>query len=211
MRAAQVGRTAGQVYIDLALPHDVDHEVKWLPGVTRVGLEDLGIELSRTADTLPLERASDLVTAEVAAFLTARSTQVAAPTIAALRSRAGVILDAELARLLARTPSMPAAHRREVELAMGRLLDKLLHSPTVRVKQLAAEGRFAAYADALAELFELDPSAIAGMATPPLVAPLAPLPTMATPPPLVAPLALPPTGSGAASIEPSLVPGGEVR
>ena len=222
VRAAQVGRTAGQVYIDLALPHDVDHEVKWLPGVTRVGLEDLGIELSRRADTLPLERASDLVTAEVAAFLTARSTQVAAPTIAALRSRAGVILDAELARLLARTPSMPAAHRREVELAMGRLLDKLLHSPTVRVKQLAAEGRFAAYADALAELFELDPSAIAGMATPPLATPLAPLPTMATPPlaplptmatppPLVAPLALPPTGSGAASIEPSLVPGGEVR
>ncbi len=63
---------------------------------------------------------------------------------------------------------MPAAHRDEVELAMGRLVDKLLHAPTLRVKQLAAEGRFATYADALAELFELDPAAIAGVSSPPL-------------------------------------------
>ena len=221
VRAAQVGRTAGQVYIDLALPHDVDHEVKWLPGVTRVGLEDLGIELSRRADTLPLERASDLVTAEVAAFLTERSTQWPRRRSPRFASRAGVILDAGSRGCWPERRRCPRPIAVRLSFAMGRLRQVAALADRA-VKQLAAEGRFAAYADALAELFELDPSAIAGMATPPLATPLAPLPTMATPPlaplptmatppPLVAPLALPPTGSGAASIEPSLVPGGEVR
>ena len=159
--------TRAQVYLDLAMPHDIAHEVGRLPGVTRLGLEHLGAVIA-DSDTGPqVQAATDIVTGEVAAYLTERSAQAAAPTIAALRARASDVLEAELARLLARTPHLADGERREVEIAMGRLVDKLLHAPTVRVKELAASGQFGAYADALAELFALDPQTVATVSAPP--------------------------------------------
>lgn len=166
--AARIRRgNAPQVYLDLAMPHDIEHAVGELPGVSRFGLEHLGDLIASAGPSPHLQQATDIVTAEVAAYLTERSAQAAAPTIAALRSRATEVVDAELARLNARTPELNDGQRREVEIAMGRLVDKLLHGPTVRVKQLAASGRVEAYADALAELFALDPETVATVSAPP--------------------------------------------
>ncbi|MDP9240936.1 MAG: glutamyl-tRNA reductase, partial [Actinomycetota bacterium] len=77
----------------------------------------------------------------------------------ALRSRAAALVDAELTRLTTRLPQLDAAARDEVELAVRRVVATLLHTPTVRVKELATEPGGETYAAALRELFELDPEA----------------------------------------------------
>ena len=85
-----------------------------------------------------------------------------APTVVALRTKAAKVVDAELARLAGR---LPADHRTldEVERAMRRVVDKLLHAPTVRVKELAGSPGGDAYEDALRVLFDLDPAVVAAV------------------------------------------------
>jgi len=147
-----------QVYIDLALPHDVETGVGELEGVTRLGLAELGVLLSGTTDTPQVQQARDLVTAEVAEYLLAGSAETVVPTVTALRARAAEVLEQELLRLEHRAPGLDDATRAEVRLAAHRIVEKLLHTPTVRVKELARSGLGASYARALSELFDLAPA-----------------------------------------------------
>ena len=158
-----------QLYVDLALPHDVDVSVADLDGVTRIGLAELGEALSHAGDVPQVRDARDIVTGEVAAFLTERSTEAVAPTVAALRSRAQSVVDDELSRLERRTPDLNDAHRAEVQLTVHRIVEKLLHAPTVRVKEMAQSGQGGSYARALSELFDLDPREVSVVSTPPVV------------------------------------------
>ena len=73
------------------------------------------------------------------------------------------VVDSELDRLDARLPDLGTEIRAEVEQAIRRVADKLLHHPTVRVKELANETGAVSYADALARLFALDPDAVAAV------------------------------------------------
>jgi glutamyl-tRNA reductase len=82
------------------------------------------------------------------------------PTVVALRSMATGVVETELDRLFSRLPALDESERAEVELAVRRVADKLLHHPTVRVKELANETGAVSYAVALAELFALDPEAV---------------------------------------------------
>ena len=82
------------------------------------------------------------------------------PTVVALRTMATGVVEAELARLMSRLPDLDDASRAEVEQTLRRVADKLLHQPTVRVKELANESGAVSYAAALAELFALDPEAV---------------------------------------------------
>ncbi|MGL5853590.1 MAG: glutamyl-tRNA reductase [Phycicoccus sp.] len=167
VRAASAGRAGRpQVYIDLALPHDVEPGVAALPGTARVGLAELGEDLAAAGATPQVAAARDLVTAEVAAYLTTRSAVEVAPTVTALRSRAGRLVDDELRRLERRTPGMGETERTEVRRAVERVVDKLLHTPTVRVKELARDGQGGSYARALSELFDLDPRDISLVSAP---------------------------------------------
>ncbi len=158
-----------QVFLDLALPHDVDLEVGYLPGATRVGLAELGDDLARAGSAPQVARARELVTGEVAAYLMARSAEAVAPTVTALRARAGQLVAEEMARLERRTPGMGEAEREEVRRAVQRVVDKLLHTPTVRVKELAREGQGGDYARALSELFDLDPRDVSLVSAPPTI------------------------------------------
>lgn len=162
--ATRGGRPAA--YVDLAMPHDIDHDVADVPGATRIGLDAIGTLLHDQGALPAVRAAEEIVTAEVAGYLTARASEAAAPTIAALRARANDVLTGELARLEARTPGFDARDRHEVEVAMGRLIDKLLHAPTVRFRELAARGSLAAYAEAIDALFALDPHALAAVESP---------------------------------------------
>jgi glutamyl-tRNA reductase len=110
-----------------------------------------------------LELAGAIVAEEVGSFLAAQRSMEVAPTVAALRSRAAALVDAELARLAGRLPGLDAAARVEVELAVRRVVATLLHTPTVRVKELATAPGGETYAQALRELFELDPEATAAV------------------------------------------------
>jgi glutamyl-tRNA reductase len=76
------------------------------------------------------------------------------------------VVDAELSRVFARLPQLDDDARAEVELAVRRVADKLLHQPTVRVKELANETGAVSYAAALAELFALDPEAVQAVTRP---------------------------------------------
>ncbi len=165
--AARGGRR--QVYVDLALPHDVDLAVAGLPGATRVGLGELGEDLADAGTAPQVAEAADLVTAEVAAYLLARSAEAVAPTVTALRTHAGELVEEELRRLERRMPDLTDAERAEVRRAVQRVVDKLLHTPTVRVKELAREGQGGSYARALSELFDLDPRDVSLVSAPPAI------------------------------------------
>jgi glutamyl-tRNA reductase len=101
-----------------------------------------------------------IVAEELTTYLAVRHAASVTPTVVALRSMATGVVDAELDRLFGRLPALDAEARAEVEHAVRRVADKLLHQPTVRVKELANEAGAVSYATALAELFALDPEAV---------------------------------------------------
>jgi glutamyl-tRNA reductase len=159
-----------QVVIDLALPRDVEPVATWtrpVPGVTLIDLQALGLLLEGRADTTQVVRVRDLVTGEVADYLTRRMEKSVAPTVAALRSRAADLVATEMDRLDQRLPGLDDVTRAEVGLAVHRIFEKLLHTPTTRVKEFAMEGSGDDYAAALRELFDLEPKDVANVSTPP--------------------------------------------
>jgi glutamyl-tRNA reductase len=146
--------------VDLALPRDVDPAVGELPGVRLVALDTLGEELDRVPEAAGIADVRTIVAGELAAFLAARRSQSVTPTVVALRTMATGVVQAELTRLSSRLPDLDETTRAEVERTINRVADKLLHQPTVRVKELANESGAISYAAALAELFSLDPEAV---------------------------------------------------
>lgn len=167
LAAARVG--AGErpiALIDLALPHDIDRGVKDLPGVTLVGLADLALVLQDTATGQEVQEVRRILGEEVTAFLAARRQASVTPTVVALRSMATGVVDAEMSRLESRLPDLDDFTRAEIRHAVRRVADKLLHEPTVRVKELANESGAVSYAAALAELFALDPEAVDAVTRP---------------------------------------------
>jgi glutamyl-tRNA reductase len=167
---AMAGRSGRPlVVIDLALPRDVDPGVAALPGVHVVDLALLQGE--RAAGLLQDERTADggnpavaaddiaaahaLIEAETALLRAERQAAAVAPTVSALRTQAAEVVDAELLRLSARVPDLDARARSEVARTVRRVVDKLLHEPTVRVKELASAPGGVDYADALRALFGL--------------------------------------------------------
>jgi glutamyl-tRNA reductase len=152
--------------IDLALPHDVDPAVAALPGVTLINLADLAADLYDSDAGREVAEVRHIVTQEVAAFLAARRQASVTPTVVALRSMATSVVDAEMSRLDTRMPDLDPTQRAEVLQAVRRVADKLLHEPTVRVKELANETGAVSYATALAELFALDPDKVDAVTRP---------------------------------------------
>lgn len=152
--------------IDLALPHDVDPAVAELPDVELIGLARLAEELHDGDIAGDVAAVRRVVTEEITSFLAARRSSAVTPTVVALRTMATGVVDAELARLHARLPDLPPEAAAEVEQAVRRVADKLLHQPTVRVKELANESGAVSYAAALAELFSLDPDAVEAVTRP---------------------------------------------
>lgn len=146
--------------LDLALPRDIDPAVRTVPGVELVDLEVLGARLETERGPDDVDAARGIVSDEVGSFLAWQRANRVAPTVVALRSKAEELVAAELARLTSRVPELDARSRTEVEATVRRVVDKLLHTPTVRVKQLAETPGGQAYADALGELFGLDPAAV---------------------------------------------------
>lgn len=165
-RAGQADAERPLAVIDLALPHDVEPSVAELPGVELFGLARLAEEL-RVAEVAPgIDAVRDIVTQEIAAFTAARRQASVTPTVVALRTMATTVVDSEIARLDGRLPDLDPATRAEVLQTVRRVADKLLHQPTVRVKQLANETGAVSYAAALAELFALDPDAVDAVTRP---------------------------------------------
>ncbi|MBO0848458.1 MAG: glutamyl-tRNA reductase [Pseudonocardia sp.] len=152
------------VVCDLGLPRDVDAAVTGLPGVTVVDLSTLHERLSERTEGDTVRAVRQIVADEVAGYLSAQRSAEVTPTVTALRRRAAEVVDAELLRLAGRLPELDPGVRDELTRTVRRVVDKLLHTPTVRVKQLAEAPGGDAYAEALRELFGLDPQAPAAVA-----------------------------------------------
>ncbi|PRY43414.1 glutamyl-tRNA reductase [Umezawaea tangerina] len=145
------------VVCDLGLPKDVDPAAADLAGVTVVDLETLQRRLTDAPTGQDAHRANEIIGEEVRGYLAGQRSAEVTPTVTALRKRAAEVVDAELLRLDTRLPELDAAVRGELAKTVRRVVDKLLHTPTVRVKELASAPGGAGYAEALRELFGLDP------------------------------------------------------
>lgn len=153
------------VICDLGMPRDVDAAVSGLPGVHVIDMERIQREPSAQVASSDTDAAHGIVAREVATYLAGQRMAEVTPTVTALRQRAADVVTAELLRLDHRLPDLDTAQREEVARTVRRVVDKLLHAPTVRVKQLASSPGGDSYAEALRELFELDPTAVDAVAT----------------------------------------------
>ena len=149
------------VFLDLAMPRDVEPAVAGLPGVAVIGMDQLS-EHGAAAGADDVTAVRSICEAELAAYRSAVDAARVAPTVVALRAKAATVVDAELARLAGRlTADGLSGHALdEIAQTVRRVVDKLLHAPTVRVKELAGSPGGEEYAAALRVLFDLDPRAV---------------------------------------------------
>jgi glutamyl-tRNA reductase len=140
--------------IDVAVPRDVDPAAAGLPGVTLLDMDDLrafadaGIAERRREAT----RARDIVDDEVARYREQSTARQVAPVVAALRERVDEVRAAEIERL---GRKLSDAERDAVDAVTRGVVAKLLHDPTVRLKDAAGTVRGERLAEALRELFDL--------------------------------------------------------
>lgn len=149
--------------LDLAMPRDVDAAVHRLAGARLVDIESLAEASADAPMAADVDQVRRIVADEVADFAAAQRAARITPTVVALRTMAADVVASEIARLEGRLPGLDDKHRAEITQTVRRVVDKLLHAPTVRVKQLAAEPGGAGYADALRTLFDLDPETVASV------------------------------------------------
>ncbi|WP_129307611.1 glutamyl-tRNA reductase [Streptomyces sp. L2] len=161
---AEIPRPAPALFLlDLAMPRDIDAAVHRLAGVRLVDIESLAEASADAPMAADVDQVRRIVSDEVAAFGAAQRAAHITPTVVALRTMAADVVASEIARLDGRLPDLDARQRGEIRQAVHRVVDKLLHAPTVRVKELAAEPGGAGYADALRTLFDLDPETVAAV------------------------------------------------
>ncbi|MFF1360762.1 glutamyl-tRNA reductase [Streptomyces sp. NPDC058297] len=162
LRATE-GRTDGLSLLDLAMPRDIDGAAHRIAGVRFVDIESLAQASADAPMAADVDQVRGIVSDEVAAFGAAQRAATITPTVVALRTMAADVVAGEITRLDGRLPELDEKQRAEITQTVRRVVDKLLHAPTVRVKQLAAEPGGAGYADALRTLFDLDPEAVAAV------------------------------------------------
>jgi len=152
--AAQRKNPHPMILVDLSMPRDIDD------AVTSAGEEIrlLNIEELTTLagdGTRDEDEARKVVSQELSEYLEQSRVQAVVPTVKALRQRASDVIDDELGQLMRRSPGMSDQERAEVSRTVRRVVDKILHTPTVQVKKLSSTGGSVNYAEALAVLFNL--------------------------------------------------------
>ncbi|MFB0627920.1 glutamyl-tRNA reductase [Streptomyces sp. AB3(2024)] len=160
VRSSVDGTAVRLALLDLAMPRDIDAAVHRIPGVRLVDIESLAEASADAPMAADVDAVRTIVADEVAAFGAAQRAAHITPTVVALRAMAAEVVAMEVARLDGRVPDLDERQRAEVTQTVRRVVDKLLHAPTVRVKQLASEPGGAGYAEALRELFDLDPQTV---------------------------------------------------
>jgi glutamyl-tRNA reductase len=162
--AALDQRPAGAplVLLDLAMPRDVDPAVADLPDVSVIGLDELRGTGEAAVGAAEVAAVRAIVEEEFAAYGSAVRAAQVTPTVVALRAKAATVVDAELERLGGRLSEHGVSGHALEEIAqtVRRVVDKLLHAPTVRVKELASSPGGEEYEAALRVLFDLNPRAV---------------------------------------------------
>ncbi|HEY4536351.1 MAG TPA: glutamyl-tRNA reductase [Enteractinococcus sp.] len=139
--------------LDLALTHDFDPAIGDLPAVDLITLESVKMA-APTEQQASITQAQQLVDQAVDEYLTEKRERTAADAIVTLRGHTMAVLEEEMARVRDRHGCTAAAD--EVQLAMRRMIRQILHEPTVRARQAAANGTLEEYEQALETIFGLD-------------------------------------------------------
>jgi glutamyl-tRNA reductase len=145
-------------FIDIAVPRDVDPAVNDLDGCYLYDIDDLERVVAESVAGREEEavRAEAIASVEADAFRAWQLSLDVVPAIASLRERAEAIRRAELERAAGRLQSLSPSQRRAVESLTAQIVNKLLHQPTVRMKEAAAAADGVLYADAVRHLFALE-------------------------------------------------------
>ncbi|WPF67232.1 MULTISPECIES: glutamyl-tRNA reductase [unclassified Corynebacterium] len=151
--------------IDLSLPRDIAPHVGNIEGMHLVNIERLHRRGTQATSAVE-EQARAIVDEEMQRFTSEQRVRDVAPAVTALRRHAADLIDAELERLRGRAPDMAEGEYQEVSRTVRRVVDKLLHAPTVRVKELAVTSGVVSYESALQELFNLEPTPARSVALP---------------------------------------------
>jgi glutamyl-tRNA reductase len=143
--------------VDVALPRDVDPGVGDIPDVTLLDLDDLKEYAQRSADRRRGEigKVRAILAAEIERYRAERAAREVGPLVTSLRELAEDTRQGELDRFRAKLAKLDPEARELIDAITKGLVNKLLHEPTVRVKDAAGTPRGDYYADALASLFDL--------------------------------------------------------
>lgn len=156
LRRLREGVESRLTVLDLALSHDFDPAIADLPGVDLITLESVKMAAPEGQQESLVE-ASRLVDGAVAGYVQERKSRSANEAIVALRKHTQQVLESEMERVRGKHGCTAAAE--EVEFALRRMVRQMLHEPTIRAKEMAAEGRLEEYENALSVLFGLEVSA----------------------------------------------------
>lgn len=153
--AARAGRPL--LVVDVAVPRDVDPAVAGLPGVTLLDMDDLQAfaQAGMAERRREVGRVRAIIAEETERYLGVTAARGVAPVVAGLRDRAEALRRAELDRYRSRLAGLDTRERQAVEALTRQLVAKLLHEPTVRLKDAAGSPRGERLGEALRTLFDL--------------------------------------------------------
>ena len=145
--------------MDIAVPRDIDPNVRDLPGLTLYDMDDLQHAVARNMSGREAEavKAGRLVELEVERFSRWLGSLDIVPTITALRERGDDIVAQVLRENHERWESVSENDRRRLEVMARAVVSRLLHEPTLRLKDSDGDRAYV-YVDALRELFALEGS-----------------------------------------------------
>jgi len=149
-----IARFGPLVFVDLAVPRDVDPALASVDGCFVYDVDDLEAVVSaslegRRAEAVQAER---IVAAEAERFRAWQASLAVVPAIASLRALAEEIRSSELARVEGK---LPESQRAMVDTVTAQIVNKLLHLPTIRMKEAAVTPDGLVYADVVRHLFGL--------------------------------------------------------
>jgi glutamyl-tRNA reductase len=147
--------------IDIAIPRDVDPMVGAEPNVFLYNIDDLRqiVDTSLERRRAEIPKADEIVSAMVEEYWSWYSSLAVVPTIRDLREKGESVRQAELDKTLKRLAHLPAEDQQAIDALTRSLLNKLLHAPTVRLREASGNGRGTTVLDSVRYLFELDDAA----------------------------------------------------
>lgn len=154
-----MSRRSGQplLIVDIAVPRDVDPEVAQLDGITLLNMDDIGafVDDAMASRVREIGDVKSILAEETDRYRASTSAREVAPLVAALRRQADEIGSRELDRFATQLAALDPEQRAMVESLVRGVVNKLLHEPTVRLKDAAGHARGDRLAESLRDLFDL--------------------------------------------------------
>ena len=143
--------------VDIAVPRDVDPASGEIDGVTLLDMDDLRafVEEGIQARRREITSVQKIIDTELDRYVDESTARSVAPLVAGLRDRAAEVTENEFARFSSKLEKLDEDQRKIVEGLVSGVVGKLLHEPTVRMKDAAGTARGERLAEALRDLFNL--------------------------------------------------------